>query len=689
VRRSIRIVCWAGIALVMWCRIVEADELVARLGCWSDYPTQFQTFDSGYGARVIDGQQDGYCETVLVGLQVGRPHRVDFDFYIDEQGPPPMEITTILGGQVLGTESPSPGWHQVSYHFTPVAPNPTLRHQMHNQGLLWHFHCIAGSVTLFALGESSPFTILSATFDKTVYQNGHPTDPLTVTTKSNWGSGSASLVASLVTTGGFRYSLGTDVFSLSPGGQHQSSFPFNLPASNAPWNFSSEVTLTQSGVTVGTFSGPAFTGTPLSQAEIDEQVERLNGCALLEPGGGLALKLSAVATHGEIALLAAPVGSGVAGSLSSGFSILENGCRVNAYNAAGDKCRASAASTLVAIGAVALSIGATAVIFASMGTALPVVAMLAGGAATGWGLATAYVGDQNIINWCCEQDPPCFLAGKSAVIGEGEKVRGLMASIAEAGDSVGMGFSMHLGIEGPAVPKVSMPIGWVSSDSSSVDDVGAQVFAPDTLRWLTIGPRSSRLAAGLDTTVAPSDSLWPKVVALRASKPGKVFVGMAYRPVGSANTVRLFYPTVTVRSSSRMSVTIEGHPGVFPLEIDWTGDGQVDSLVYPEGTSDVKVDASLPTGPALSLESAPNPMGGSASFVLRSAASVKGVSVSIYDVAGREVRRLVAGDIAAGVHQVVWDGRADDGRPVASGMYHCVATHAGGSSRTMRLVVLR
>jgi len=45
------------------------------------------------------------------------------------------------------------------------------------------------------------------------------------------------------------------------------------------------------------------------------------------------------------------------------------------------------------------------------------------------------------------------------------------------------------------------------------------------------------------------------------------------------------------------------------------------------------------------------------------------VTLRIYDVLGQEVRTLVEGTHAAGVHRVTWDGRDSRGRPVASGVY--------------------
>ncbi len=45
------------------------------------------------------------------------------------------------------------------------------------------------------------------------------------------------------------------------------------------------------------------------------------------------------------------------------------------------------------------------------------------------------------------------------------------------------------------------------------------------------------------------------------------------------------------------------------------------------------------------------------------------VSISVYEVSGRLVRVLQNGLLPAGPHAVVWDGRNQDGRRVASSVY--------------------
>ncbi|MCC7140760.1 MAG: FG-GAP repeat protein [Candidatus Eisenbacteria bacterium] len=76
---------------------------------------------------------------------------------------------------------------------------------------------------------------------------------------------------------------------------------------------------------------------------------------------------------------------------------------------------------------------------------------------------------------------------------------------------------------------------------------------------------------------------------------------------------------------------------------------------------------------------APNPTRSSLSieFALRSAGKAE---LALYDAQGRQVRRLISEQLAAGRHQAHWDGRDSVGRPVASGVYFARLSADGGSA---------
>ncbi|MRR09830.1 T9SS type A sorting domain-containing protein, partial [bacterium] len=96
------------------------------------------------------------------------------------------------------------------------------------------------------------------------------------------------------------------------------------------------------------------------------------------------------------------------------------------------------------------------------------------------------------------------------------------------------------------------------------------------------------------------------------------------------------------------------------------------------------------TGPAVkigTLQASPNPAsrGTAISFQLAGRSRVR---LAVYDIAGRNVRSLLLGELPAGRHSVRWDGRNGDGAAVGSGVYF-VALDAGGAAQRLRLVVVR
>jgi flagellar hook assembly protein FlgD len=64
------------------------------------------------------------------------------------------------------------------------------------------------------------------------------------------------------------------------------------------------------------------------------------------------------------------------------------------------------------------------------------------------------------------------------------------------------------------------------------------------------------------------------------------------------------------------------------------------------------------------------------------------VTLKVYDPAGRVVRNLVDAAQKPGHYQITWDGKANDGRAVASGIYFYKLETVSGSSE-QKVVVTR
>jgi hypothetical protein len=110
--------------------------------------------------------------------------------------------------------------------------------------------------------------------------------------------------------------------------------------------------------------------------------------------------------------------------------------------------------------------------------------------------------------------------------------------------------------------------------------------------------------------------------------------------------------------------------------------GQGRGLSEPEGGE----EQSLPLVLEL-LPNTPNPFNPETAF--RFALPEAGrARLDVYDLAGRHVRTLVAGLVAAGWRTATWDGRSDAGERVASGVYFC-RLEAGTRELSRKVVVLK
>jgi hypothetical protein len=111
------------------------------------------------------------------------------------------------------------------------------------------------------------------------------------------------------------------------------------------------------------------------------------------------------------------------------------------------------------------------------------------------------------------------------------------------------------------------------------------------------------------------------------------------------------------------------------------------SLVVHEATG-VRGPAAVPPLAYKLHLSAPNPFRSSTTIRYEVPGSVE-ARLDVYDVSGRLVRMLLHGDpVQPGLHQVTWDGRDEEGRRVATGVYF-YRLRAGSFTRTGRMVVIK
>jgi hypothetical protein len=107
----------------------------------------------------------------------------------------------------------------------------------------------------------------------------------------------------------------------------------------------------------------------------------------------------------------------------------------------------------------------------------------------------------------------------------------------------------------------------------------------------------------------------------------------------------------------------------------------------PEYTVDTG-ENETPGARTMILGSYPNPFNPTTTIRFSLAKRTK-VTVAVYDIAGRLVKRLLVDEMKeAGDHKAVWDGKNEAGSRVASGVYFCMMRTAEGTSGS-KLILLR
>jgi hypothetical protein len=102
----------------------------------------------------------------------------------------------------------------------------------------------------------------------------------------------------------------------------------------------------------------------------------------------------------------------------------------------------------------------------------------------------------------------------------------------------------------------------------------------------------------------------------------------------------------------------------------------------------VGMDGKEPPLPGeISLSNYPNPFNASTTISFNLPATGH-VLLAIYDIAGREIKRLVEGYNEAGLHSVVWNGINQKNKAVSSGVYF-VHLEVGNTARNRRMILLR
>ncbi|MGB7063137.1 MAG: SBBP repeat-containing protein [Candidatus Zixiibacteriota bacterium] len=148
------------------------------------------------------------------------------------------------------------------------------------------------------------------------------------------------------------------------------------------------------------------------------------------------------------------------------------------------------------------------------------------------------------------------------------------------------------------------------------------------------------------------------------------YATMKYYANGSTAWVNR-YDGLGAASDQAASIALDGHGNVYVTGCSEGGDGNLDyvTIKYGKATA-VSDEAGMGPEPSRIFlsQNYPNPFNPTTKIEFTLAKSGF-VTLQIYDTLGRKVRTLVSEEVSSGYKSVVWDGKNEDGRDVASGVY--------------------
>lgn len=231
---------------------------------------------------------------------------------------------------------------------------------------------------------------------------------------------------------------------------------------------------------------------------------------------------------------------------------------------------------------------------------------------------------------------------------------------------------------------------WALPDQASgtIFDGRLRILFSTTTRTVTVSgtlpwdgaPGGSRASmAQLDTTAAPygdivalhpSHCFIPTVSSLALAGGGPFFDVAAAGDLSALTPFdAVFWP-----DANEEHVSLTGASAAFVR-------GEIEAGVLAAGPP------AAAAGARLRLAVGPNPFA-AATRVRFTLPLPARVDLRVFGLDGREVRRLAAGEFAAGPQSVAWDGRDERGARVAAGLYY-VRCSAGGAVAAQRVVSLR
>ncbi len=487
-----------------------------------------------------------------------------------------------------------------------------------------------------------PFEILAATCDSSSYENGHGVVNLGVTIKNNWGPESTGLAVRVFSPQVFS----TDVVSTTaflPRGQ-TTFVPLNFLAPSPGMNieYDLEIILNDSSYT----SHDVFVGRQLSDQELAQMEQETLEC--LPPGQSCSLAVMGMVPY--------------AGGVANAVSVVAGACDIAAATETGDVLRAAVGSADVAL--------------ATFSAVTDYIAPPAGNVA-------------RFIASVIQAGIDCSFEAIRGTIGGtksgGAAADSLATALQRSLDGMGATYSNQVVIDGPARLRIHNGGCFTDGDTLGVKRVVVADVDSTQYSWAFIG--TGPVPLGMDSATNPNSAVLAEVLA---DSSGWLDVAIAHRTAsGAVRQVR--YQPFVVTATTRCQLSLKDGTEDFSLRVDFNGDGQADSLVYPEGTSDVPDwhNPSVGRSGIGRTEVRPNPFTGSTMLSFGVVGVIHGARVEIWDASGRRVRTIGLGDVASGIREVAWDGAGDDGKRLAGGIYFCQISYQGGRTEPRKSILLR
>ncbi len=159
-----------------------------------------------------------------------------------------------------------------------------------------------------------------------------------------------------------------------------------------------------------------------------------------------------------------------------------------------------------------------------------------------------------------------------------------------------------------------------------------------------------------------------------------------YRKDANGNWVRIARTTDNTYTDTNVSLEHTYTYAVSATDFAWNESAKSKELPIFVTSVDGKISKAVPKDYALH-QNYPNPFNPTTEIRYAIPKSAN-VTISIYNVYGQKVRTLVAGHKTPGYYVATWDGRADNGREVSSGIYF-YEIHAGKFTATKKMTLMR